>query len=380
MSITVRDKTELIIKLEESLQLSTTDFSSILPEKCISDLDRIIEFIDTATSGYLNLITCLICSSVDTNVDPRYHRKPGNGMPAPTIEDGWFSGRTVSEKIIYPWLEIKGFRTAKSGWQTRTYERPNPYNLEYPENIAFIKSPFLSILDYAHKNPTHRTLLVAYFFQQEIIYRKSNLLLREKTAKNTVGNDVLIIDIISGLEHHFSTPNSSHLPVIAVYSVYQLLIGEVSNYNNLILKPLESHQASDLRTGSVGDIELEDNDGDVIEGVEVKHNLEIDVSILLRAKEKIYKSNLKRYYILTTHRNCANVSTEVNNLIRQVYLEHGCQIIVNGVIPTIKYYLRMCSDPSVFLNNYSINISDQGSVTDEQLSIWFQIILDIEGK
>lgn len=377
MSITVRDKIEIIRKLEFSLELVGSDFPADLPSSIISDLDSIIHHIDVATSGYLNLITCLICSSIDTEVDPRFHRKPGKGMPAPASENGWFSGRTVSEKIIYPWLELKGFRTAKSGWQTRTFERPNPYSLDYPENIAFIKTPFLSILDYAQKNPTRRELIVGYLFSRELVYLENNIRLREQTAKNNVGNEVLIIDIISGLERHFSTPNSSHLPVIAVYSVYQLLIDEVSSYNSLTLKPLESHNASDLRTGSVGDIELEDADGDIIEGVEVKHGVEIDLPILLRAKEKIFKSKLKRYYILTTHRNCAVVNADVTSIIRQVYLEHGSQIIVNGVIPTIKYYLRMCSNPTVFLNNYSRNISEQSSVTVEQLSVWNSIISEM---
>ena len=164
--------------------------------------------------------------------------------------------------------------------------------------------------------------------------------------------------------------NSAHLPVIAIYSIYELLINEVDNYSKLLLRELESHQASDLRTGSEGDIELEDLEADVIEGVEVKHGIEIDLPILLRAKEKILKSSLKRYYILTTHPNCAAINNEVLDVIRGVYSTHGCQIIVNGVIPTIRYYLRMCSNPSEFINNYSKNIVSQSSVTAEHLEIW----------
>ncbi len=374
MSITVRDKEKIIKSLNSSLNTAKDNNKIDIPGEIQKYLDHVFQNIDTATSGYLNLITCLICSSIDPSVDPRFHRKPGKGMPLPNVEGGWFSGRTVSEKIIYPWMETRGFRTAKSGWQTRTYERPNPYTLDYPENIALIKDAFLNTLNYASRNKIKNNLLVAYLLRKEIEYKKNKNILSAKVAKNAIGNEILIIDIVDALERHFSTPCSAHLPVIAIYSIYETLIREVENFSGLSLRALESHQASDLRTGSVGDIELEDADGDVIEGIEVKHGIEIELTILLRAKEKILKSNLKRYYILTTHKNCVAIDNDVLAQIRNLYKDHGCQIIVNGVIPTIKYYLRMCTNPSVFINNYSKNISTQNTVTVEQLEIWSRLL------
>ena len=371
MSITVRDRDKIEKKLQECYEIAISDKEIDFPNNIYSYLDDIFQNIDTASSGYLNLITCLICTSADNSIDPRYHRKPGNGMPAPDNPNAWFSGRTVSEKIIYPWMDRKGFRTAKSGWQTRTFERPNPYTLEYPENIAFIKEPFLQILDFASKNKSQSRYLISYLLKKEIEYMKNKRLLAKNVSKNAIGNEVLIMDIIAALDKHFKSPNSAQLPVIAIYSLYQFLVKEVESYRNLKLKKLEKHQASDLRTGAVGDIELEDFEGDVIEGVEVKHRIEIDITILLRAKEKILKSKLKRYYILTTHQNCLTIYEDVLDVIRQVYNNHGCQIIINGVLPTIKYYLRMFTDPNVFINNYSVNISNQSNVTTEQLQSWY---------
>ncbi len=370
MSVSVRDKNEITDSLDKSLELAESRQKLTIAYPIMGHLNTIFENIDTATSGYLNLITCLICSSLNDEIDPRFHRKPGKGMPEPENPGGWFSGRTVSEKVIYPWMESRGFRTAKSGWQTRTYERPNPYTLDYPENIAVIKEPFLETLDFASKNRSQLQQMVAYLLRKEIEYKQRKGELIERVSKNNIGNEILIIDVISALERHFASSNSAHLPVIAIYSIYELLINEVDNYSKLLLRELESHQASDLRTGSVGDIELEDLEADVIEGVEVKHGIEIDLPILLRAKEKILKSSLKRYYILTTHPNCAAINNEVLDVIRGVYSTHGCQIIVNGVIPTIRYYLRMCSNPSEFINNYSKNIVSQSSVTAEHLEIW----------
>ena len=337
-------------------------------------VEDILRHIDIATSGYLNVLTCLICSSLDRGIDPRFHRSPGKGMPSPSPENGWFSGRSVSEQILYPWLNKRRLRTAKSGWQTRTYERPTPYILTYPENIAYIKGSFLGLLDYASKNFNDRIVIVATFLRREIVHRDQLGKLKISVSKSTIGNEVLITDILGALTEHFSVTNSAHLPVVAIYSIYEMLINQVSQYHGFSLRPLENHQASDLRTGAVGDIEIEDADGDVIEGVEVKHNLRIGIPILITAEEKILKSRLKRYYILTTHGSCSAEDQEFNNIIRKVYKLSGCQIITNGVYPTIRYYLRMMTDPSEFVRRYSENLARRTDVTSDQVRRWLDIV------
>jgi hypothetical protein len=115
MSITTQDRARIEINLELCFNNALSNDLLNIPTDIETNLLHIFTNIDTATSGYLNLLTCLICTSVDNSVDPRFHRKPGNGMPKPINDDGWFSGRVISEKILYPWLEIKGLRTAKSG-------------------------------------------------------------------------------------------------------------------------------------------------------------------------------------------------------------------------------------------------------------------------
>ena len=182
------------------------------------------------------------------------------------------------------------------------------------------------------------------------------------------------MDILGVLNEHFSVTNSAHLPVIAIHSIYEMLIEQVSQYQGCTLRPLESHQASDLRTGAVGDIEIEDADGVVIEGVEVKHGLRIDQPIVMAAEEKIMKSQIKRYYILTTHSSCNSGDPEVHTIIRKVYKSHGCQIIPNGVYPTIRYYLRMMSNPSEFLRRYSDNLAKRSDVTSDQVTRWLALV------
>ena len=46
-----------------------------------------------------------------------------------------------------------------------------------------------------------------------------------------------------------------------------------------------------------------------------------------------------------------NVS-EVEQEIQRIEKIHGCQVIVNGVYDTLKYYLRLLKNTSEFISNY----------------------------
>ena len=39
-------------------------------------------------------------------------------------------------------------------------------------------------------------------------------------------------------------------------------------------------------------------------------------------------------------------------MIIEIKEKHGCQLIVNGVLLTLKYYLRLISSPKNFFNEY----------------------------
>ena len=78
----------------------------------------------------------------------------------------------------------------------------------------------------------------------------------------------LILDM---LQQHFSIKLSSRLPVIAIYSIYQMLIPILKRYENKKLLPLQVHTASDKR--GFGDIEIYTKNN---KPFEIKHNIPID--------------------------------------------------------------------------------------------------------
>lgn len=378
MSITNRDKELIISKLEEAYKLSKTH-DITLSHEVAQLIEAFSSKIDEATSAFTNIVTCIVAKACDAHVDPRYHRQPVKGMPEnPTGADNFFSGRSVSEKIIYPWLEEKSYRTAKSGWQTRTFERPQPYTLSYAENIGAIKNEFLSILDHVAIGNVDPINTLAYFFVLEEQAKNQRIEIIKNVAKGKKIGDLTILDIIGLFAEHFNEPDSARLPTLAIYAAYTLLIEDIKSYENLKLLPLAAHEAADLRTESIGDIELSDSEGDIAEALEIKHRIVIDNVIILKAREKILRSKVKRYYILTTHPKCSDIDKSSIEKINVIYREHGCQVIINGVLPTIKYYLRLVSSPKDIIQAYSKLLTTDRAVKTHHIIKWEELLVAAE--
>ena len=93
-----------------------------------------------------------------------------------------------------------------------------------------------------------------------------------------------IDSIIILLEKHFalcSEVGKSRLPVLAIYSIYEVIMSELNRYNEKYLKPLESHTSADYRSGGIGDIEICYNNGVPFEGLEIKYEKNLLLYIIL---------------------------------------------------------------------------------------------------
>ena len=339
-----------------------------LSDDFIAALESAANKCEKASTGYLNIITGLVIKAAYPDVDVRYHQLQ---IQDQTDKPAGFGFRTVSEDFIYPWMEAHEFHGAKSGWQTRTFERPKPYLLRYNENIGSIKDAFLTIYDLVEKNPDKAIYALALLMLRRIE-------LRERSKVNlAVPNIQDVIQITRFFELHFfyhykDSKGASRLPVLALYAIYTELIKELNRYRGKHLKALEAHSAADARTGSIGDIEILNADNTPFEAVEVKHQLQITKAIVDSSKQKIRGSRVDRYYILTTspqHEPAKDVMDEVENVKKLL----GTQMIVNGVIPSIKYYLRLLTNPSSVLQEYVRLLTNDTAIGFEHRDIWNKI-------
>jgi len=177
---------------------------------------------------------------------------------------------------------------------------------------------------------------------------------------------------------HFSKSSGqgkSRLPVLALYAIYQELVGQLSRYDGTELLPLERHTTADLRSGSIGDIQV-NKQNEPFEGVEVKSEKTITAAMVNELKRKLSGKPASRYYILSTH--SPQVLDEdlesVEEAVGSTEAETGCQVIVNGLIKTLWYYLRLLEDPSVVLTHYQELLETDSDMQQGLRESWNKIV------
>lgn len=351
-----------------------------IPQEILGKIDLIAQNCSKQKGVYTVLVTLLIHKTLHPQQDVRFHQE--------NLPNG-FAGRTIDTKYITPTLKSLGLPSmSESGWLTRSLEQPFPYLIDYQGKIGGkgVKDAFLSILDFLEakvKSTNQQKIaeqMTIYLLQAVVEIAKEETIEIPKIDDNKK-SEIKINDIVSALEEHFycktyTAKGTSKLPVIAVYAIYELIIKEVNRYQNCILKPLGSHTASDRTSKSAGDIEVHYSEPptSLLEVIEIKFEKPIDKHIVAIATEKIAKFNPQRYLILSS----ANVKQEdvsdISRMIDEVANKYKCQIIVNGVLPTIKYYLRLVNDLSEFINDYSALIEQDCEINFEHKQKWNEII------
>lgn len=187
-----------------------------------------------------------------------------------------------------------------------------------------------------------------------------------------------IAQIIKLLEKHFTyrytTPGASRLPTLAVYAAYQCMMAQVERYKNKVLCPLESHNSADSQSGRIGDIDVNNENGSAFEGVEIKHEIPITSQLVADAYEKFKVHNTDRYYLLTTANMDSADWEAIEVEVARISQIHGCQVIVNGVYTTLKYYLRLLNDPAEFIDKYVELLKHDETVKFQHKTAWNDII------
>jgi DNA (cytosine-5)-methyltransferase 1 len=340
-----------------------------LSDRCLRALEELSDKSGKATTGFTNIVTAIAIKAALPNVDVRYHQAQIQGQ---TPRGAGFNFRGVSEKTIYPWLASNHFEHAKSGWQTRTFERPKPYTLDYDENIGDIKDAFLTTYDELEEKNASAKEALRFLVHRQLELRE------KKRIQIAIPNTNDIVLIVSLFQKHFSAPyknkGTSRLPVLCFYAIYSVLVKEIDRFDDKELRRLEEHSAADAQTGAVGDVEVANKDGAIFEALEIKHEMEITQKVLEDVKGKLMDKKVDRYYVLTTHKNSDGSHLIAD--IDQIRQRFGCQVIVNGVIPSINYYLRLLASPASIFPIYAELLVSDKAITHEHREMWNRIVMN----
>jgi hypothetical protein len=143
-------------------------------------------------------------------------------------------------------------------------------------------------------------------------------------------------DIVNLIEKHLSLKGTSRLPVLIVASAYQ----SVQQYLGEKVLALQSHNAADLQTGALGDVEITLlRDDEIVTSYEMKDkrvtNEDID-----RALQKLSVSGKRvdNYIFITTE----IIDEQVQDYARSLYQETGgVEFVILDCIGFIRHFLHL---------------------------------------
>ena len=348
-----------------SSETITTD----LEEKEQVLLSIILQYSESAKGVLTVFITSIVYKILNPQQDIRNHQ---DGIP------GGYSGRTFDNKNITPFLKQCKFPAmAESGWLTRSLEQKVPYDFNYTGaiNPNSLKLAFLTLLDNI-QNGSNCLAYLSFVLQGLIIKRNQHTI---DLAKPTT---LSINSILGLLDNHFHSTykaeGASRLPVLAFYAIYQCLITETKRFENKQLLPIENHTSADARSGRIGDIEIIDENNRAFEAVEVKHGITISLQLVLDAYSKFQTTPVNRYYILSTSPQAEKEEwNKIQVEIQRIKNVHGCQLIVNGIMPSLKYYLRLLDNTFEFIDKYVNLLENDTALKFEHKEKWNKLISEL---
>ncbi|MGI9337594.1 MAG: DNA methyltransferase [Gammaproteobacteria bacterium] len=324
-------------------------------------LDVVLEHCETSRGVLAVLMTLLLKKALAPQQDIRLHQA---GM------EGGFAGRGMDARTVTPFLKRNKFPAMQSGsgWLTRSLEQAAPYNMDYPGKIrpVVLKAAFLQAINEVQVNGACPKDAILYILAGLVRWRDMSSSIRLSRP-----NNLTIAQIVRRLRCHFDSGmrGAARLPVLAVYAAYQRLVLEMERYKDCQLPPLESHTAADQKTGSLGDVQVMDKQHLPMEAVEIKHGVRITPGLARDCYAKFRTTSVKTFYLLSTDSTLSDAS-EIEAIIDQIRREHGCQLIVNGILETLAYYLRLMKDTSAFVNAYVKCVEDDAAVNYDLKMAW----------
>lgn len=362
-------------KNAESLDLDS------VPPDVRKDIDLLIEKIGSNKSLVSALVTSLVKKIQQPAQDIRLHRTD--------FENG-YSARSLDTQVTAPFFKdnFPKYANKESSFLTLATRERIKWTKDEGESLKIrnkqLKESFLNVFDNVETNNRNPKIYLNYLFARLITLSQLEETLFQSTSSQTANIDNLnIYLILEMLREFFAGKLSSRLPVVAIYSIYEILLPKFARYQDKKLLPLQTHTSSDKH--GYGDIEVYNQDGTPFEIIEIKHNIPINKYLVFDVVKKTRGIKIDRYYILTTFQNgFANADEElaVTNYILEIKRTSEIDIIANGIITTLKYYLRFVDDYNEFIEVFTKNlITDAKNSTEIKnfhLEKWTEILKNHE--
>lgn len=359
--------------LNQALERASADLSG----SAITDQDirTRIEFVCRQISNRACtrlLMACLLAKIDRPEVDPR--------KPYTEIGDkDAFSGRTYDEKYITHFINANRLplnpTTAFLTPAFRNLDRPLTTDLDLVGRPRQVYKATLQLLDDVYRGRVTAEDTLTEIIRILVVMREENQArMKSLLAGLASEEDTLPLsseDIVNLIEQHLQCKNSSRLPVLVVAAAYN----SVSEKLGERILPLQSHNAADEQTGSLGDVEVcLENDDHVVTVYEMKMK-RVTVDDIDRALEKIAsaRSRIHNYIFITTD----VISEDVKSYAVGCYERTGgTEIAVLDCINFLRHFLHLFHrSRTKFLDAYqSLVLSEPDSAVSQPLKEAFLVL------
>lgn len=323
-------------------------------------------------AGVRLLMSCLLAKVDKPHVDPR---KPYTEIGTSDC----FSGRTYDEKYLTNFINKNQLPCN----QTTAFLTPALRNINQPLtiNVELVGRPrelyvnTLQLLDDVYHNRVSAEDLLVEVIRVLILMRnEKNIRMATLLAELQHGEEGLPLSsesIITLIEQHLACKNSSRLPVLIITAAYEAASEHLGEWP----LPLNSHNAADLQTGAIGDVEVclvgEDN---VVTAYEMKMK-RVTVNDIDVALEKILRFDFKidNYIFITTDA----IDDVVAEYAATFYEEtDGIEIVILNCIGFIRHFLHFFHRIRInFLNAYqNLVLEEPDSAVSHHLKEAFLVL------
>jgi len=368
--------------------MSTDKFEKLLKilERRYSEAEKIVndEKEDPATSPHIKAatqlanvkhafrgaaVTLLSYKLLDPAQDIRAHKDE---------QEGGFSARTYDTRVTIPFLIDKSLpRNVESHWLTQTLSFAGILHSETQLKTQPKSSgPLLvEVVNFGQELDTKAVedMLTAILVELIKIRNKDRVILTRPKRLPIH----MVTELLNAHFHRGYKSNGPRLPQLAVYAIYKVMIPQFQRFNNQKLDTLQRMKAADRKAGTVGDIVVLDSEEKPTEAVEIKFGQMITDIHVCEAIEKVRGASVSRYYLLSTNGIDPNDEEIIRGRRADFLVQNGCEIIVNGVVESIAYYLRLLPNTTDFVSAYADLVESDDDTAYEHRISWNEICAEL---
>ncbi len=314
---------------------------STLDKPFVQDTDALgrIEYVCRCLgnrAGVRLLMACMLAKVHQPNVDPRQPYTEIGGSEC-------FSGRTYDERYITHFINLHQLpcnsTTAFLTPALRNRDRPLTTDVALVGRPAQVYVDLLLLLEYVATGKARARDVLADAIRTLLQVRnEKRARMEELMAGIRLGKDSLPLSaegIVQLIDQHLKCRHSSRLPVLVVAAAYEAAREVIKEH----ARPLETHNAADEQTGSIGDVEIcLENDDRVVTSYEMKLK-KVSIDDIDRAVHKIAGKDppVDNYVFITTDL----IEPPVAEYAKAMYdRTGGTEIVVLDCIGFLRHYLH----------------------------------------